>query len=206
MLQIITILQIAFNYASVYALISTYGYLGLFGLMALEGASLPIPSEIIAPAAGYLAAKGVFNFYIAAIAILAGNMLGASIDYAIGYFIGKDLVYKHLSLFHIKKSRLDAFDRWFDINGGMAVFVSRMVPVVRGLISFPAGFARMDFKKFFAYSLIGSAIWDIVLMLFGYYLLSSKNLYIAMTSAAVLIIVLYAIYKIVLRKTRHMRR
>ena len=202
MLQILLLLQTIFSTAYINSLLSTYGYLGLFGMMALEGASLPIPSEVIAPIAGYLAAKGVFNFYIAALAILAGNMVGVVIDYVIGYFIGKDVVYKHLHLFHINKEKIDAFDSWFNRNGGFAVFVSRMIPVLRGLISFPAGFARMPFKKFFLYSLVGSAIWDILLMLFGYYLLSSNNLYIAMSAVALLALILYMIYRIAVKKTR----
>ena len=202
MFQILMLLQTIFSNAYINSLLSTYGYLGLFGMMALEGASLPIPSEVIAPIAGYLAAKGVFNFYIAALAILAGNMVGVVIDYVIGYFIGKDVVYKHLHLFHIRKEQIDAFDVWFNRNGGFAVFISRMIPVLRGLISFPAGFARMPFKKFFLYSLVGSAIWDIVLMLFGFYLLSSNNLYIAMSAIALLALILYVIYRIAVNKTR----
>ena len=202
MFQILMLLQTIFSNAYINSLLSTYGYLGLFGMMTLEGASLPIPSEVIAPIAGYLAAKGVFNFYIAALAILAGNMVGVVIDYVIGYFIGKDVVYKHLHLFHIRKEQIDAFDVWFNRNGGFAVFVSRMIPVLRGLISFPAGFARMPFKKFFLYSLVGSAIWDIVLMLFGFYLLSSNNLYIAMSAIALLALILYVIYRIAVNKTR----
>ncbi len=202
LLQTIMILQTIFSTTYINHLLSAYGYMGLFGLMALEGASLPIPSEVIAPIAGYLAAKGVFNFYIALLAILAGNMVGVVIDYAIGYFIGKDVVYKHLRLFHIKKEQIDAFDSWFNRNGGFAVFVSRMIPVLRGLISFPAGFARMPFKKFFIYSLIGSAIWDILLMLFGYYLLSSNNLYVAMSAVALLALIFYMIYRTAVKRTR----
>ena len=202
MFQTIVLIQTIFSTAYINGLLASYGYFGLFWMMVLEGASLPIPSEIIAPIAGYLAAKGTFNFYIAAMAILAGNMVGVVIDYVIGYVVGKDVVYKHLHLFHIKKENIDAFDDWFNRNGGFAVFVSRMIPVLRGLISFPAGFARMPFKKFFIYSLIGSAIWDIVLMLFGYYLLSSSNLYIAMSSIALLLLLFYIIYKTAIKKTR----
>lgn len=202
MFQTLILFQTIFSTAYINHLLSTYGYLGLFGMMALEGASLPIPSEVIVPIAGYLAAKGIFNFYIAALAILAGNMVGVFIDYVIGYFIGKDVVYKHLHLFHIRKEKIDAFDSWFNRNGGFAVFVSRMIPVLRGLISFPAGFARMPFRKFFIYSLVGSAIWDILLMLFGYYLLSSNNLYIAMSAVAFLALILYVIYRIAVKKTR----
>lgn len=202
MLPLPVLLQLFFNATSIQAFISTYGYAGLFGLMALEGASFPVPSEVVAPVAGYLAAKGALDFYLAALAILAGNMLGAAADYAIGYFLGKDVVYRHLALFHIKKSSLDSFDEWFARNGSAAVFASRMIPVLRGLISFPAGFAEMNFGKFMAFSLIGSAIWDVALMLFGYYLLSSQNLYLVMASIAALIIVFYIIYKKIPKKSK----
>ena len=195
--------QLYLNFTSAQSLIGAYGYLGIFGLMTLEGASLPIPSEIVIPVAGYLAEKGVLNLYLAMLAVLGGNMLGAIIDYAIGYFLGKDVVYKHLRLFHIKKSSIDAFDEWFQRNGDIAVFVSRMVPVLRGLISFPAGFARMNFGKFVVFSLAGSAIWDILLILFGYYLLSSKNISVVTASVAVLLVILYVAYHKTIKKNKY---
>ena len=90
-------------------LIQSNGYLALVILMTLEGASLPIPSEIVIPAAGYFAAKGMLNLYIVFAAVLLGNTFGMAIDYAIGYYIGKDVVYKHLNFFHVSQKRLDSF-------------------------------------------------------------------------------------------------
>jgi membrane protein DedA with SNARE-associated domain len=176
--------------------ISSNGYAALVFLMILESASLPIPSEIVIPTAGYLSAQGVFNPFIAFIAILIGSLIGIAIDYGIGYYAGKDVVYKHLKLFRVKKESIDAFDSWFTRNGAFAVFVSRLIPEVRGLMSIPAGFARMPLKKFYAYSTLGIVIWNTVLMAFGYYLdkYAAKNAELLLVSIAGFAIVLYVIY------------
>lgn len=190
------------SYSTIVALLSSQGYLGLIILMTLEGASLPIPSEVVIPVAGYLAAKGILNPYFAFIAILIGNTFGMAIDYAIGYFIGKEVVYKHLQFFRIKKKTLDSFDAWFARNGSFAVFVSRMIPEVRALMSFPAGFAKMPLKKFFFWSILGSAIWDVLLMAFGYYLLSANSAIIISFALAVFIIALYIVYRVFMKSVR----
>ena len=183
-------------------LVKEYGYIGLFALMVLESASLPVPSEVVLPVAGLLVAKNLMNAYVALAAALAGGMVGIAIDYYIAYFLGKEVVYKHLGLFHIDRKRLDDFDRWFEKNGPFAVFIMRLLPVLRGLVSFPAGFAGMSKKKFFAYSLVGSVIWDVVLMEFGYYALSISNSYRILAYIAGLGILLYAIYAIAMKKIR----
>lgn len=176
-------------------LINNYGYIAIFALMTLESASLPIPSEVILPLSGYLAARGSLGFAPAFAAAMLGAIAGLAIDYAIGYYIGKDVIYKHLQTFRIKKKSLDDFDAWFARNGVAAVFLSRLIPEVRALMSFPAGFARMSLKKFFAFSIAGAFIWNLVLMLFGYYLLSTDSAIILMASIGVFAIALYAIYK-----------
>ncbi len=179
-----------------------YGYLAVFGLMLLEGSSLPVPSEVVMPLAGLLAQKGIFNFYIALFAGLMGSIGGLIIDYYIGYFLGKDVVYKHLRLFHIRQESLDNFDEWFTRNGTAAVFISRLIPVLRTFMSFPAGFARMNAKKFFAYSIAGTFIWDVVLMAFGYYFLSATNAVYVLFAIAVFAIMVYLIYHMAIRKLR----
>ena len=187
------------------SLIQHYGYLALVILMTLEGASLPLPSEVVIPAAGYFSANGMLNVYIAYTAVLLGNTLGMAIDYAIGYYFGKEVVYKHLRVFHVKQSSLDAFDAWFGRNGSFAVFVSRLLPEVRGLMSLPAGFARMPLKKFFFWSILGSAIWDVVLFAFGYYLISTNNVILIISSVGVFIIALYLLYRFVVVKVKKPR-
>ena len=184
------------SYATITALITKYGYAAIFGLMLMEGSSLPVPSEVVLPLAGLFAQKGLMSVYIAFLAALLGSIGGLIIDYCIGYFLGKEVVYKHLHLFRIRKESLDRFDAWFERNGTAAVFISRLIPVVRTFMSFPAGFARMNAKKFFSYSIAGTAIWDVVLIAFGYYFLSAKSATYVLTAIGIFAIVVYLIYHI----------
>lgn len=182
------------SYALLSSFISHYGYAAIFGLMALEGSSLPIPSEVVLPLAGLFAAKGILNLPFAFLAALLGSIVGLGVDYYIGYYLGKDVVYKHLKAFHIKKESLDAFDEWFARNGFAAVFLSRFIPLLRTLMSFPAGFARMPQRRFFAYSITGCIIYDFVLIYFGYKALSSSSAVVILASIGVFAIALYALY------------
>ena len=191
--------------AEINAFISSYGYTALFILMTLENASLPVPSEVVLPLAGLFVAKGILSFPIALLVILAGSMLGIAIDYYVAYFVGKDFVYKHLNTFRISERTVKDFEDWFVANGSFAVFVSRLIPVVRGLISFPAGFALMDKRKFFFYSFVGALIWDFLLMLFGYYALSVSNVSVLLTAIGIFAIVLYAIFHLAMRHIRKRR-
>lgn len=186
-------------YSTIQALITQYGYFAIFLLMLLESSSLPVPSEVVLPLTGLFAYEGIINIYLGFLAVLLGSILGTAVDYYIGYYIGKDVVYKHLKFFHIKKETLDAFDKWFDSNAIAAVFFSRFIPVIRTLISFPAGFAKMSAKEFFGYSIIGCFIFDAVLIAFGYYALSSSSAVIVLTSIGIFAIALYVVYKYALK-------
>lgn len=188
------------SYAIVVHLMHNYGYLAIFGMMALEGSSVPIPSEIVLPLTGALAQQHVINLYIGFIAALAGSTTGLAVDYYIGYYLGKDVVYRHLNRFNIKKESLDAFDAWFERNGIAAVLFSRLVPVIRTVMSFPAGFAKMPKKEFFGYSILGSLMYDAVLVSFGYYLLSAKSAVVIMTGIGVFAIILYLVYRLFMSK------
>lgn len=179
-----------------------HGYYALFVLMLLESASLPIPSEVVLPLAGYLGAVHAFNVYVAFIVALLAGVLGMGIDYFIAYYLGKEVVYKHLRRFRIKRRHLEAFDRWFEGNGAFTVFIGRLLPEIRGVISFPAGFALMPKKKFFLYSFAGTVIWDAALMTFGYYALNVSNIYITMISVALFAIALYVLYSIAMKKMK----
>jgi membrane protein DedA with SNARE-associated domain len=188
--------------AIIQGFVTHYGYLAIFALMVLESTSLPVPSEVILPLSGLLAAEGFLNFYLALAAGVLGALVGIALAYAIGYYVGKDIIYKHLRLFHIKQESLDSFDEWFDRNGIAAVFISRLVPEVRALMSYPAGFAKMPLKGFFAYSIAGTLIWNTVLMLFGFYLLSAHSAVIVMGSVGVFAILLYAVYALSMKRMK----
>ncbi len=179
-------------------------YYAIFLLMTLESASLPVPSEVVLPAMGYLAAKmnPIINIYLGIAVAVAGSMVGITIDYSIAYFVGKEVVYKHLRTFHIKKKSLDAFDAWFRKNGNFAVFIGRLIPLVRGLVSLPAGFAKMPIKGFYLYSFLGTVIWDVVLTLFGYYALRTTNIYLLMVIVAAFGVLLYLVYVYAIRRIK----
>jgi membrane protein DedA with SNARE-associated domain len=183
-------------------ILERYGYAAIFGLMALESSSIPVPSEVVMPLSGLLAAKGILSFPLAFIASLLGSLLGIAVDYYIGYYFGKDVVYKHLHKLRITKSQLDNFDRWFERNGIAAVLITRMLPVVRTVMSFPAGFAQMNKKKFFGYSALGAGVWNMVLMLFGFYALSSSNAILVLVSIALFALVLYVLYTVAMRRLK----
>jgi membrane protein DedA with SNARE-associated domain len=194
------------SYAVISNLIHSYGYAAVFVLMLFESSSLPVPSEVVLPLAGFLSSKGFLNLYLAFAAALLGGIGGLCIDYFIGYYLGKDVVYKHLGYFHVKKTDLDAFDAWFDRNAIAAIFFSRLIPVARTIMSIPAGFARMPLKQFFEYSIAGSVIWDAVLMYFGFYLLSASSASVVLASIGAFAIVLYLIYSLFIRRIRKRRK
>jgi membrane protein DedA with SNARE-associated domain len=192
------------SYNVISMFIKSYGYTAIFVLMALEASSIPVPSEVVLPIAGVFAATGQLNFAIALVVSIVGSVFGSLVDYAIGYYIGKDVVYKHLALFHVKKETLDGFDMWFKRNGNAAVFLTRLVPIVRTFINFPAGFAKMSLKRFLAYSVIGMLIWDTVLMGFGFYLqkTAANNIVIAMAAVGVFAILLYVVYRLAMKRMK----
>lgn len=182
---------------NIHAIIAAHGYLAIVILMSLEAASLPLPSEIILPVVGYYVYTGALNLYLSILSTVIGTAIGITIDYFIAYYLGKDLVYKHAEKFHIKKESLDHFDKWFRNNISFTVFIGRLLPVVRGLISFPAGFAQMDLKIFYAYSLAGSLIWNVALIEFGYYAFgaSSTNFILTIAVCSLFLQMIYLFYK-----------
>jgi membrane protein DedA with SNARE-associated domain len=189
---------------SMQSLIATHGYVAIIALMALESASLPIPSEVVLPVVGLYVYNGTLNIYLAVLSTVIGTLIGITVDYYVAYFLGKDVVYSHAKRFHIKKESIDHFDKWFNNNAGFTVFVARLIPVVRGLISFPAGFAQMDLKKFYLYSLAGSLVWNVALIGFGYYTLGStnNNLTLILAGVGLFAQALYIIYHVSMGKIK----
>ncbi len=194
------------TYSTISGLIVSHGYLAILFLMTLESASFPVPSEVVLPAVGFFAAEGSINPILGFLAALLGGVIGMGIDYYIAYFLGKDVVYKHLHFFHISRERLLAFDGWFKENGDFAVFVSRMIPVVRGIMSFPAGFAEMPINKFMTYSVAGTILWDAVLVGFGYYVHAAKDVTLITAAFVAFAIVLCAVYLVAMKGIGKKRR
>ena len=148
-------------------IISAAGYFGIFLTMTLESMAIPIPSEIIMPFSGFLAWEGRFNFFLVVFWGVAGNLTGSIILYLIGYYGGRRFLERYGRWFLISRHDLEIADRLFAKYGQGIIFFSRMLPVVRTYISFPAGVGRMDFKKFSFYTFAGSIPWAILLTQIG---------------------------------------
>ena len=149
------------------ATISASGYAGVALLMAIESACIPLPSEIIMPFSGYLVFTGRFDLVAVATAGAIGCNLGSTVAYAIGYYGGRPLVEKWGAYVMVSRRDLALVDRFFDRFGGITVFVSRLLPVVRTFIALPAGIARMPQLKFQIYTFLGSWPWCFALAYIG---------------------------------------
>ncbi len=147
--------------------ISQIGYVGVFLLMLLESAMIPIPSEVIMPFSGFLVATGEFNLWYALLAGTIGNLVGSIIAYYVGLLVGRKLVEKYGKYILIDKGHLDLADKWFQKYGDKIIFISRNLPAVRTYISVPAGIARMNIVKFSIYTLVGSIPWNFALLYIG---------------------------------------
>ena len=153
--------------AFVIAVISKAGYIGLVVLMAIESACIPLPSEIIMPFAGYLVYTGQFSLFWAATAGAIGCNVGSVIAYEIGFHGGRPLIEKYGSYLLMNRHDLDLADRFFHRFGSTAVFIGRLLPVVRTFIALPAGVARMPRLRFHIYTFLGSWPWCLALAWIG---------------------------------------
>jgi membrane protein DedA with SNARE-associated domain len=149
------------------AVISMLGYAGVALMMAIESACIPLPSEIIMPFSGYLVSRGEFTLIGVSLAGAIGCVLGSILAYWIGIWGGRPFIQKYGKYFLVTEHDLDIADNFFNKYGNFAVFFSRLLPVVRTFISLPAGIARMDFRKFVAYTFIGSLPWCFFLAYVG---------------------------------------
>ena len=149
-------------------LMASMGYIGLFFLIAGESALLPIPSEIILPFAGYLIFSGNMTFWLAVLVAILGQIFGSAVSYAIGYYGGRPLVLKYGKYFLLSHKHFEHVELWFKKHGMQAVFFGRLLPVIRTIISFPAGITKVNFKKFLLYSTLGITPWTIFLVYIGF--------------------------------------
>jgi membrane protein DedA with SNARE-associated domain len=143
------------------------GLAGVFVLMLLESACIPIPSEATMLFAGFNVAEGHYSLIAVTAVGSAANLVGSWIAYAVGYYGRIDILEKHGPKVGIKPSHLEWADRWFQRHGGATVFFTRMLPVIRTFISLPAGVARMPFGRFSALTLAGCVPWVFMLAFIG---------------------------------------
>jgi len=143
------------------------GYIGIIVLMAMESSILPVPSEVVIPPAAFLAAQGQLNFWGVIVAGTVGSYLGAAISYWVSRAVGRPLVVRYGRLFFLSSEKLERAEAWLGRYETGGVFFARLLPVVRHLISIPAGIVRMNFAAFSAVTIAGSAMWCSVLAYLG---------------------------------------
>jgi membrane protein DedA with SNARE-associated domain len=158
------------------SLYGAVGYLGVLIAMAIESAMVPLPSELILPYAGFLISDhtkleplthGAWEFWIVVGVATIGNTIGSLIAYAIGAWGGRPFLERYGKYLLIRHHEIELAERFFDRYGAATAFFSRLLPIVRTFISFPAGVARMPLRKFIAYSTAGAFLWSILLVYAG---------------------------------------
>lgn len=144
-----------------------YGYLSLFALMALESASLPIPSEVVLPLAGYFVKLGVLNFWVAVGVSTAASLAGALVDYFLAKWLGRPFAVGLLRLFRLHRDALDKAEAWFSRSAQWTVFIARFIPGLRTIISLPAGLFEMNLLRFVLMTVAGCFAWSVILIYAG---------------------------------------
>ena len=156
--------------------IGAMGYPGIFLLMAMESSVIPIPSEVIMPPAGYLAQQGQMSMAVAILVGSAGSLIGAYANYFAAHFLGRPLLLKYGKYVLITEEKFARVETFFLKHGEISTFIGRLLPVVRHLISLPAGLAGMNHLKFSLYTLLGAGIWVTVLTCIGYFIGSNQEM------------------------------
>ena len=166
--------------------IGAMGYPGIFLLMAMESSIIPIPSELVMPPAGYLAQQGKMSMTVAIICGTAGSLVGAYANYYAAHYLGRPLVLKYGRYVFITEEKFAKVEKFFLKHGEISTFIGRLLPVVRHLISLPAGLAGMNHLKFSLYTLLGAGIWCTVLTFIGYFIGSNQDLIMQYSHQAII--------------------
>ena len=186
------------------------GYPGIVALMTMESSVLPVPSELVMPPAGYWAAKGEMSFPIVLACGVLGSVLGALVNYYVAHWVGAPFLRRYGKYVLLTESALARSERFFAQHGEFSTFVGRLFPVVRHLISIPAGVHRMPLPKFVGYTALGSLVWCTILTWIGYALGRNESVlrndevqrYVIWVIVALIPIVGVAVVVYVLRRRR----
>jgi len=171
-------------------IIGAMGYPGIFLLMAMESSIIPVPSELVMPPAGYLAQQGRMNAW-AAIAVGAfGSLVGAYANYFAAHYLGRPLILRYGRYVLIPPDKFERVEKFFLQHGEISTFIGRLLPVIRHLISIPAGVAGMNHLRFSLYTLLGAGIWCSVLTWIGYVIGQNQELVMAWSHRALVWVLL----------------
>ncbi len=144
-----------------------WGYLGIFVMMAFESTAIPIPAEVVMPPAAYWASQGRLNLAAVIIVATLGSWAGSAASYWIAWKLGRPIFERYGKYVHLTHARLAKADDWFAVYGAGGIFVARLLPGVRHLISIPAGLFHMNFKKFSLMTVLGAGLFNAALAWFG---------------------------------------
>ena len=195
-------------------IIEQFGYFGVFFLILIENVFPPIPSEVILLISGFFSSYTSLSVFYMILASTLGSFLGAIILYYIGKIFNKERLKKIVNgrlgkILFLKENDIDKADEWFDNKGNKSVFFCRFVPIVRSLISIPAGMSEMQMGKFIIYTICGSMIWNTVLICLGYrlgsnwgYVLTILDKYQMVVIVILVIIFGYVIIKFYRKKRK----
>lgn len=195
-------------------IIEQFGYFGVFFLILIENVFPPIPSEVILLISGFFSSYTSLSVFYMILASTLGSFLGAIILYYIGKIFNKERLKKIVNgrlgkILFLKENDIDKADEWFDNKGNKSVFFCRFVPIVRSLISIPAGMSEMPMGKFIIYTICGSMIWNTVLICLGFrlgrnweYVLTILDKYQMLVIVILVIIFGYVIIKFYRKKRK----
>ncbi len=173
--------------------IGAMGYSGIFLLMAMESSIFPIPSEVVMPPAGYLVQQGKMDMLWVILSGTMGSLVGAYANYFAARYLGRPLLLKYGKYVWITEEHFDKVEKYFKDHGEISTFIGRLLPVIRHLISLPAGLAGMNHLKFTAYTLLGAAIWVSVLTWIGYFIGENQELIMKYSHAAVIDVIAFCV-------------
>jgi len=190
-------------------LIVDLGYPGLFLLIVLESTMVPIPSLLVMPFAGFLASQGVFSLPVILAINSAAALTGSSLSYLLGAKGGKPLLVRYGKWLLVRRKDIDRTEQYFARHGGKTIFIGRFLPVVRHLISIPAGIARMPVAPFLTLTFLGATVWGGGLMVLGFELgsqwesiaMKAKRIDLVIAGLVVLVI-LAVVVRFVIRRRR----
>lgn len=186
--------------------IGAMGYPGVFILMAMESSLIPVPSELVMPPAGYLAHKGEMNMLLVILCGTVGSLVGAYANYFASHYLGRPLILKYGKYVLISPEKFARVETFFHKHGEISTFIGRLLPVVRHLISIPAGLAGMNHLRFSLYTLAGAGIWCTILAWIGYVIGKEQDLIMKYSHQAVIGVIIFSTVLIVVYVWLHRRR
>ncbi|ABK97916.1 DedA family protein [Pelobacter propionicus] len=186
--------------------IGSMGYPGIFLLMAMESSIIPVPSELVMPPAGYLAFQGEMNMAAAILCGTLGSLVGAYANYFASHYLGRPLIIRYGRYVLIPPEKFERVEHFFLRHGEISTFIGRLLPVVRHLISIPAGLSGMNHLRFSLYTLLGAGIWCTILTGIGYVIGENQQLIMRYSHQALLWVVIFSIALISVYIWRQRRR